>query len=240
MRYQAKQSSGLRHNLVSHILRLIFEGHLKDGEHLVVQRLAHKHGVSATPAREALLELNSIGVVEMLPNRGAVVRPFGGEQLRDIYQLRRILEVEAARSCCGRIDVEALHSLREEMMSLKQDSSIDDWSEKAMSADRRLHEVIAKSSGNPRLVREIERYNILVQAVRDVVGNAIPAQLEAIDDHLAIIDAVVAGDAQQAQQAMARHIGNAEAIFMRAMFPEFADANGHGAIASQPQQAASS
>jgi len=233
MRYQGKQSSGLRHNLVSHILRLIFEGRLKEGEHLVVQRLAHKHGVSATPAREALLELNSIGVVEMLPNRGAVVRPFGGEQLRDIYQLRRILEVEAARSCCGRIDAETLQSLREEMVSLRQDTSIDDWSEKAMSADRRLHELIARSSGNPRLDREIERYNLLVQAVRDVVGNAIPAQLEAIEDHLAIIDAVIAGDAEQAQRAMATHIGNAEAIFMRAMFPDFAGANGRAAVGSQ-------
>jgi DNA-binding GntR family transcriptional regulator len=227
MRLQLKQSSGLRHHLVRHILLMIFEGKLKEGEHLVVQRLAHKHGVSATPAREALLELNSIGVVEMLPNRGAVVRRFGGEQLRDIYQLRRILEVEAARSACGRIDRDVLEDLRQEMISLKQDTSIDNWSEKAMSADRRLHELIARSSGNPRLHQEIDRYNILVQAVRDVVGNAIPAQLEAIEDHLAIIDAVAAGDPARAQQAMARHINNAEGIFQRAMFPDFAQRNGH-------------
>ena len=227
MRFPAKQSSGLRHQLVGHILRMIFEGRLQAGEHLVVQRLAQKHGVSATPAREALLELNSIGVVEMLPNRGAVVRPFGGKQLQDIYQLRRILEVEAARSCCGRIDLEQLHALRDEMISLRQDTSIDDWSEKAMSADRRLHALISKCSHNPRLEREIERYNILVQAVRDVVGNALPAQLEAIEDHLAIIDAILTGDAEGAQRAMAAHISNAEAIFMRAMFPDFALANGH-------------
>ena len=228
MRVPLKQSSGLRHNLVRHILLSIFEGRLKEGEHLVVQRLAHKHGVSATPAREALLELNSIGVVEMLPNRGAVVRAFGGEQLRDIYQLRRILEVEAARSCCGRIDADALVGLREEMVLLKQDTSIDDWSAKAMSADRRLHELVASSSGNSRLHREIERYNILVQAVRDVVGNGIPAQLDAIEDHLSIIDAMLANDPEHAQRL-------AEAIFMRAMFPDFAGRNGHTTDASQPQ-----
>lgn len=220
MRFPVKQSSGLRHNLVRHLLRLIFEGRLKEGQHLVVQRIAQKHGVSATPAREALLELNSIGVVEMMPNRGAVVRPFGAEQLRDIYQLRRILEVEAARSGCGRIDLDELAALREEMLALRTDTSADGWSDRAMSADRRLHELIAKSAGNPRLVREIERYNILVQAARDVVGNEISAQLDAIQDHLAIIDAMLANDPVGAQQTMAIHIDNAAAIFQRAMFPD--------------------
>jgi DNA-binding GntR family transcriptional regulator len=231
MRFHFKQSSGLRHSLVRHLLKLIFEGRLKEGQHLVVQKIAHQHGVSATPAREALLELNLIGVVDMMPNRGAVVRPFGAKQLRDIYQLRRILEVEAARSSCGRIDAESLRMLRLEMTELRKDTSIEDWSEKAMSADRRLHEMVAKSSDNPRLVQEIERYNILVQAARDVVGNEIKAQLSAIEDHLAIIDALIDGDEARAQQAMGVHIDNAAGIFERAMFPNL-HTNGHAQAAT--------
>jgi DNA-binding GntR family transcriptional regulator len=75
-------------------------------------------------------------------------------------------------------------------------------------------------------VQEIERYNILVQAARDVVGHEIKAQLSAIEDHLAIIDALIARDEASVQRAMGLHIDNAAGIFERAMFPEL-HTNGH-------------
>ena len=87
---------GLRHDLVGHLLTAIFKGEYPAGHRLVVKALAEQYGVSATPAREALLELTAIGMVDMFPNKGAIVRPFGPVELRGIYQVRRILEAEAA------------------------------------------------------------------------------------------------------------------------------------------------
>ena len=56
-------------------------------------------GISATPIREALVELESIGVVQFVHNRGTIVKPFGPQQLREIYHLRRVLEAnETERS----------------------------------------------------------------------------------------------------------------------------------------------
>ena len=85
----------LRQDVISRILSAVFQGRIHSGQRLVVQRLAEQYGVSPTPVREALVELAGLGIVALLPNRGAVVRPFGPHEVREISQVRRVLEVEA-------------------------------------------------------------------------------------------------------------------------------------------------
>jgi len=65
------------------------------------------------------VELEAVGLIELCHNRGAVVKPFGPEQLRDFFHVRRILETEAARSACGRIQADSLAGLRREMEGLR-------------------------------------------------------------------------------------------------------------------------
>src|SRR5437588_283750 len=95
----------LRQQIQSRILIGVFQGRFASGERLIVQRLAEIYQVSPTPIREALVELATLGIVKLLPNRGAVVLPFGRQQVREIGQVRRVLEVEAAREACGRVDL---------------------------------------------------------------------------------------------------------------------------------------
>jgi DNA-binding GntR family transcriptional regulator len=217
--FQPIRRSGLRHDLVNHILKAIFQGHLRSGHRLVVQKLAAQFGVSATPAREALLELTTIGVVEMMPNRGAVVRPFGASQLSEIYQLRRILETEATRCACGRLDRDELEKLRQTMTSLGSAKGGPRWSTKAMDADRKLHEMIALGCSNQRLCDEICRYNTLVQAAREVVDDEHSAQQRAIVEHLEVLSALIDNDPDVAAAAMSNHILNTAQIVAAAMFP---------------------
>jgi DNA-binding GntR family transcriptional regulator len=68
---------------------------------LVVQQVAKTYDLSPTPVREALVELASLGLVNLLHNHGAIVRPFGPREVREISQLRRVLETEAARCACA-------------------------------------------------------------------------------------------------------------------------------------------
>src|SRR4051794_6684676 len=95
----------LRHEVLTRVLVAVFEGRAVPGQHLVLQRLAHQYGVSPTPVREALVELAGLSIVDLLPNRGAVVRQFGPQEVREICQLRRVLEVEAVRGACGRAEL---------------------------------------------------------------------------------------------------------------------------------------
>jgi DNA-binding GntR family transcriptional regulator len=213
--------NALRHDVVVKLLDYIFQGVLPTGTQLVIRKLAVQMGVSATPIREALVELESIGVVQFVHNRGAIVKPFDSQQIREIYHLRRILESEAARCACGRIDPKDLQELKLNMRKLLEASGEENaaWSEQAMAMDRHLHQMIASHCGDTRLADEINRYNSLVQTIREIVGNRRRLQQFALEEHLPIIDALLVLDAEGAAAAMARHINHTVESVVAVMFP---------------------
>src|SRR3954470_3227326 len=94
------------------IREAIVDGRLAPGERLKEEELARELGISRTPIREALLILQSEGLVETSPNRGATVRTHTVEDLDDLYQLRALLEGFAARRAATRIGIDELAELR--------------------------------------------------------------------------------------------------------------------------------
>lgn len=211
------RQSGLRDDVTQQLLMAIFSGSIKSGDRMVSQTLAKQFGVSATPVREALVELASIGLIEILPNRGAVCLPFGVRELGEIYHLRRILEVEATRLACGRLSIEPMRDLRISLAKLAERSA-QDWSSQAMSLDAELHAHIARGCDNNRLCHEIDRYKNLMQSIRKVVGDKHRVQLRAVEQHIQIIDALIDADSDKACQAMARHIDQTANAVERALF----------------------
>jgi len=208
----------LRRNVIASLLTAIFKGQLREGDWLNAQQLAEQFGVSATPVREALVEMAAVGIVEMQHNRGTVVRPFGPVQLQDIYHLRRVLETEATRCACGQIPVAALTESQQEMTNLLGNRRAANLSDRAMKSDRKLHELVAIHCGSQRLAEEITRYNKLIQCIRDIVGNQSAAQQSALTEHLAIIQPLVKGQAERAAAGMARHITNTADRIEAALF----------------------
>src|SRR3954471_4405146 len=89
--------------LVHSLLGDVFSGRLRAGDHLVTQDVASRFGVSHTPVREALIALAGMGIIDLEPNRGAVVRRISVQEVREVCQVRRVLECEATRLACGRI-----------------------------------------------------------------------------------------------------------------------------------------
>lgn len=208
----------LRHELVKRLLTEIFEGKMPAGTRLIVMNLAERFGLSSTPVRETLLELEASGVVQFSHNRGAVVKPFGPEQLREIFQLRRILETEATRMACDHIDPAVLTELRQDLQDLAEKARGKEWLDLEQAADRNLHTLIAAGCGNVRLAEEIRRYDTLVQVLRDVVGNERHAAQQAFDEHVAIVNALIAGDADAAATMMGNHIDRAAQSAEAALF----------------------
>jgi DNA-binding GntR family transcriptional regulator len=214
----ALSRGALRHQLVQKLLIEIFQGKLPAGSRLIVMNLAERFGLSSTPVREALLDLEANGMVHFVHNRGAIVNPFGPEQLREIFQLRRILETEATRMAFGRIDGAKLSGLRREISNLVKHRRDQHWLDAEMAADRNLHTSIAENCGNSRLAEEIRRCDTLVQVLRDVVGNDRIATHEAVEEHLAVVEALIGGTADLAAAAMNRHIDRAGRSAEKAMF----------------------
>ena len=77
----------------------------------MTQELAERFGVSHTPIREALISLSAMGIIDLLPNRGAVVRKVSRQEVREVCQVRRVLECEATRLACGRMPLADLEAI---------------------------------------------------------------------------------------------------------------------------------
>jgi DNA-binding GntR family transcriptional regulator len=223
-----------RQTLVESLLADIFEGRLRAGEHLVTQDLAGRFGVSPTPIREALISLAGMGIIDLLPNRGAIVRRVTPHEVREVCQVRRVLECEATRSACGRIELAQLHALVADLNRLMtlEARSRPGFIAEARAVDSRLHDLIADSCGNAFLAKEIGRLKILFRAFRDVswerdgARNDFHRLAEEAREHLAIVEALLAGDASGAGRAMARHIRSGLRYWSRALPGSAPSSNG--------------
>jgi DNA-binding GntR family transcriptional regulator len=213
----------LRAQVTSRLVTGIFEGTFRSGQRLVVQHLAEAYQVSPTPVREALVELTYLGLVDLLPNRGAVVRPFGPQEVCEISQIRRLLETEAARCSCQNIPKSELVSLDQELRRLETLPHDQAWDRDARAADTRLHGLIAAWCGSVRLAAEIGRYLILFRGLRDVCHqrDALTNYSRANDvpEHLAIVRPLLESDATGAAEAMDRHVRSAAKTLEEVIFP---------------------
>ena len=217
---------GLRRQvLVDSLLREIVNGQIRSGEHLVTQALARRFGVSHTPVREALVMLAGMGLVDVAPNRGAIVRKVTSREVREVCQVRRALECEAVRLACGRVDGPLLESLAVDLRQLVEVESAElhQFIAQARSVDSRLHDLIAGWCGNAFLALELGRLKYLFRAFRDAAWDHSQShndyhRLSAeAHEHLAIVEALLAGDRSRAVRAMARHIASGMTYWCRAL-----------------------
>lgn len=203
----------------------IFQGKLKAGSRLVIHDLAERYGVSPTPIREALATLDGIGVVDIAPNCGAVVRRMTATDVAEISLVRQSLECAAVKLACGRIEPAELNELADlfrqqaaQSLDAKQSAAAANAREikksidAARSLDSRLHDLIAESSGNRFLAKELGRLKVLFRTFRDAAWDRrrVDADLarfeEEAQEHLAIVEALLANDAAAAERAMGQHI----------------------------------
>ena len=216
---------GLRRQaIVASLLADVFQGKLRAGQRLVTQELAGRFGVSHTPIREALIALAGIGIIDLLPNRGAVVRAVESRDVHEVCQVRRVLECEATRRACGRICLAELHALAADIKRLTVVARPSGaFIAQARALDSRLHDLIADCCDNAFLAKELSRLKVLFRAFRDVAWEHSGARndfhrlAEEAREHLAIVEALLAGDARAAARAMARHIHSGSKYWSRAM-----------------------
>lgn len=224
---------GQRRKVVTEqLLTDIFQGKLRAGERLVITALAERFGVSQSPIREALVTLEGIGIVDIEVNRGAVVRRVTATEVRELSQVRRALECAAVRLACGRIDMQELDDLAARFRQVARDhrptasqvaADRKEAIETARSLDSRLHDLIAESCGNRFLSRELGRLKMLIRSFRDVAWHRRPTDSDPARfgkearEHLAIVEALLAGNPRSAAVAMSRHIRSGAKYWSRGL-----------------------
>jgi len=214
----------LRESVFEVLLLAIVRGQMKPGIWSNHKLLADQLNVSVTPLREALQELAACGIIENHYNRGTVVRPFGPPQLFEIFQVRAILEAEATRLACGRIDSATLTALKAQATELISKDS-PDWTSLVVAGDDNFHSSVASFCGNQRLKEEIFRYRSLLTSIRRAVADHhYPFDL-ALPEHVAVIEALSNHQPDEAAQAMNRHILSSAKICSDLLFPEIKTKN---------------
>ena len=158
--------------------------------------------MSRTPLREALRLLAADGVIELEPNRGAVVATLSREAQVAFWEARLALEPAAARLGAKRRDSAALDAMR---AAISAQRAADDA---GFDANRAFHLALVQSAGNAHLDRFAE--SLWVQSVGTVIYAAQTPDRAAsapyADQHQAILDAIAAGDAELAERLTREHI----------------------------------
>jgi DNA-binding GntR family transcriptional regulator len=206
--------SPLVDDIAARIRARIMNGELAIGKPLRQAALATEFGVSRTPVREALRQLQNGGLIEMQPNRGAVVRVPAPWEVRQAYEVRAELEGMAARRAASRITERGLAALREhnavlcEAVVRAAGEGSAGGSPTTTAANDCFHTVICEAADNPWLTRMIDRIN--ESFPRNVSSLALAGderhrQLN-IRQHEAVIDALAAHDADRADALMREHV----------------------------------
>jgi DNA-binding GntR family transcriptional regulator len=176
--------------------RSIIMGHRKSGERLEIDDLARSYATSVTPVRDALQMLSQEGLVTIKPRSGYFVTRITLKQLRDMLELRKILELAAVERAAQLIRDEQLAGLRSVHAGYTGD---DDLSyDRYTDENRRFHVLLAEASGNQELAGVLG--HLMDRLARFMVLRRAGKSQEM--SHQRIIQALEARDVQQARQAL--------------------------------------
>ncbi|NMK46925.1 GntR family transcriptional regulator [Achromobacter sp. Bel] len=195
------------------LLDQIVSRRIPAGEVLEERRLADELEVSRTPLRAAMNRLLGEGMLERLSNGSIVVRSFGVTDLLELLQIRSLLESEAAAMATGRIPAEPLEGLRTRLQALLDAQTSDEKSD--WEVDNALHDLVAAYCGNRNLASMITATR---RQVRMCDVERLPQrQVQAREEHLAIVQGLLSGDSARARQAMAAHLESVRRSYVNSL-----------------------
>ncbi|HEX2110680.1 MAG TPA: GntR family transcriptional regulator [Gaiellaceae bacterium] len=187
------------------IREAIIDGRLGPGARLKEEELARELGMSRTPVREALLLLQSEGLVESIPRRGATVRSYAVDDLDDMYQLRAVLEGYAARRAATRISADVVALLEESCARFDRLRASDDPRD-LVKENLFFHNVILDAAGSGRLVPLVRKVIELPLVYRSFYWYSPEQKLISEHYHKQLTRALGAGDAKRAEIIMTEHV----------------------------------
>ncbi|EJN06921.1 GntR family transcriptional regulator [Herbaspirillum sp. YR522] len=187
------------------IEELIAMGKLSPGQHLDETSLAEQFGVSRTPIREALIQLASMGIIEMRPRRGAIVAEVGPDKLIEMFEVMAEFEAMCGRLAARRMTADEHAGLRAAHLACQaaRDGADPDA---YFYLNEAFHDCIYAGSHNSFLAeqaralhRRLRPYRRLQLRVRDRLRMS-------FDEHAAAVDAIIAGDEEKTMEVLRQHI----------------------------------
>lgn len=194
--------SGLAYKKIREAIVL---GKLQPGEKLVERKIIETFQIGKTPLREAIRQLQSEGIVEASPNKGAIVKKISVTEMEEAYDVASQLEayaVELATSIMKDRDVKKLESMHKIMIQAAEDNQYEIYSEK----NRLFHATFHRLSGNSILCDQIEMVRHRFYRFRGIIFSVPGFLAKSLNCHSEIMGAVSKKEAKKAGEAMRKHL----------------------------------
>lgn len=200
---QYSMGSKVFHAIREDILNGRYEAH----EELKEKAIGDELGVSRTPVREALRQLELEGLVHIIPNRGAFVEGVSLKDLKEIYEIRTLLEGLCARWAAEKIKKEQLDALEETIFLTEFHCSKGNL-DQMVEQDNRFHQILYEACDSKELTHVLKDYHHYLQRIRKVsLVDESRAKASALE-HKRITEALGAHDPDAAEHCAREHIRN--------------------------------
>lgn len=197
--------NSLRGMVFNRLLDDILDGTYSPGETLVESKLAEKLGVSRTPIREAIKQLELEGLVTPLPNRRVIVQGITEKDIDDIFIIRKRLEGLAARWAVVNITDEEFQELKKTLELMEFYTEKGDM-EQVQNLDVKFHSIIFQASKSKPLRYVLANFHQFLRKAR-AESLMVPGRLPiALQEHRAILEAITSNDPSKAEETMKRHV----------------------------------
>ncbi len=204
---QRKENRSLTAIIFERVREDILNGKYSNGDKIVEAKLAEELGVSRTPVREALKQLELDGLVESLPNRGVIVKGITDQDIVDIYTIRLATEAIAARWAVERMDDSELEQLKE-IYDLMEFYTFKEDVEKTFELNTKFHETMYRATKSRYLEHVLKDFQLFIKSTRNESLKSEGRIDRALEEHKRILDAFMRRDADSAVDALVNHIIN--------------------------------
>lgn len=192
----------------------ILSGKYKDRDELREVAISEEMGVSRTPVREALRQLELEGLVFIIPNKGAYVTGITRKDVQDIYAMRGLLEGLCARWATEHITQKQMEMM-EETIVLSEFHASRNHAQQLTELDDQFHETLYEACNSKMLEHQLKDYHEYVKRVRKRMLSDNERGIEAVKEHRQIMEAIRDHDAGRAEDLATLHVKNAYANILK-------------------------
>lgn len=202
-----KKPAALTEWTYQYIKEMILNLEIKPGEQINIEEFAEKLEVSRTPIREAFLKLETEGLIDVRPRVGYFVVEITEQDIRDLFEIREIIETRATRKAAESLTDEKLISAKELIQDCYKAVEIGDF-EEFVPAEIKFHGFLQENIENKRLLAIMDGLNDLMYRVRVLSLQSQENVEQTLIEHQKILDALVQRDGDLAEKAMYDHLIN--------------------------------
>ena len=191
----------------TYLKKTILENRYEPGEPISESTISSQLGISRTPVREALLRLETENLVQIYPKRGAFIKLVSRQRLQELFDIREIIEPEAARRAAPIISKTELAAIEKELTQIRNTEPLDEA--KAILVGRKLHGLILRELGNNTLTELMQGLKAEINRGCSVASGLQGQALKFLDQHLDIIAALGEKNGEKTKRLMTKHLKDA-------------------------------